>query len=297
MSQPAAWTRPNFRWSFTPGEPTVFQLEGVPPVYFDGERARTRNWLATKHADGAMHEPNFSFVLARLFEVLDPDVYFDVGGYIGYFTVLPLAWTRPSTRIVTFEMNPGWAKQIFLNVQQNRHLATSRSLVINAGITNEVRLASESTFEGFKLRDDNNERSTDSKAESAVIDLLTLDYVCETMELRPNLIKMDIEGHEAPALAGAHHMLSQVRPTILFELHADSLLGRHGATRASVLEVLESHDYALFEVPGNRWSDFSDAPPLTKIDGANRDKVVAASNTGLVAIPNEQRSRIDSLVS
>ena len=52
-----------------------------------------------------MHEPQFCFTLARLIEILDPSTYLDIGGYVGYFTILPMAWLRPDARIFCVEVN------------------------------------------------------------------------------------------------------------------------------------------------------------------------------------------------
>lgn len=291
MTTPAAWSPATFRWDFTLGSPlSVFRLKGVEPVYFNGRRARTHNWLQTKHADGAMHEPNFAYVLGRLIELLDPDVYFDVGGFIGYFTVLPMAWTRRTTRIVSFEMHPAYARQIGLNVDQNRHLSTSRVFVLNAGISNEVSYARASNVEAFTLD------ATSADADEVTIDLLTLDYVAQTLELRPDLVKMDIEGFEAAALQGGTHVLDEVRPTWLFELHSDDLLGRHGETRASMLDRLDRHNYDILELTGDRYDSIQAGPPLRPLDDETRAAVLRRFNSALVAVPRERRHQLDPLI-
>ena len=55
----------------------------------------------------------------------------------------------------------------------------------------------------------------------------------------PALVKMDIEGAEAPALRGATALLTQVKPTLICELHG---------TNAPVMDVLDSCGYRVTTV-------------------------------------------------
>lgn len=285
----ARFTAETFRWEVEAGSRWAFRLPGVEPVYFDGDRIRTRNWLDTKHAGGAMHEPRFSFTLARLIELLDPRTYVDIGGYVGYFTILPLAWLAPTARVFCFEVNRRFCLLIRHSVDLNTHLSTSRVFVQNAGIGESVKLATDVFLEGFELRDSGPEGET-----NAHVDLLTLDHLYDTMSITPDLIKMDIEGYEAPAFRGGQALLRDARPTILFELHSNGFLAPHGATRAGVMQDLENLDYQLFAVLGDRSSPVVDHP-LVRIDGANRDAPAAQVNSGIVAIASERASMLDQL--
>jgi FkbM family methyltransferase len=67
-----------------------------------------------------------------------------------------------------------------------------------------------------------------------------LDTVLETRSfLKPDVIKLDVEGAEAMALEGARHLLSRYRPRLVIELH-----GAEAARR--VLEILWNLDYHCF---------------------------------------------------
>jgi hypothetical protein len=63
--------------------------------------------------------------------------------------------------------------------------------------------------------------------ESEIQDLLAA-------EIQPALVKLDIEGAEVAALRGASAMLSEVKPTLICELHG---------TNAAVMDVLDSFGY------------------------------------------------------
>ncbi len=284
-------TAETFRWSYTSADRCTVQIGEHAPVHFDGTRRRTRQWLDGKHDNGTMHEPNFAFTLARLVQLLDPKVYFDVGGYIGYFALFPLPWLSSGASVYSFEMNPLFIRQIRFNVDQNRHLIPSRVFPVNAGLSDEVAFGRDAHIEGFAL---------DANADAApnvTIDLLTLDYVHQTMGITPSLIKMDVEGFEARVLRGARAMLAEAQPTILFELHSEDFVGRHGETRASVLEGLEELGYSLFAIPGDRWDELGDDRPLEALTAANRQRFISQGNSAFVAAPARVLETLEPLIS
>jgi FkbM family methyltransferase len=85
---------------------------------------------------------------------------------------------------------------------------------------------------------------------SFAVEVTTLDAECARLGVAPDVVKIDVEGHEARVLAGARDLLSSVRPLLFLELHLD-LLERHGERPGKVVEVLRGHGYRL-ETPLGR---------------------------------------------
>ncbi|GGT05765.1 FkbM family methyltransferase [Nonomuraea spiralis] len=75
---------------------------------------------------------------------------------------------------------------------------------------------------------------------------LPIDDVAARSPERIGLVKMDVEGHEGKALAGAYETIARHRPALLIEMH-DSMYGE--GIRTEVIEQLTRHDYT--------WCDFS----------------------------------------
>lgn len=75
------------------------------------------------------------------------------------------------------------------------------------------------------------------------IELQPLDAVLDPGE-RVTLIKLDVEGHEYPALLGCRETIARHRPLVLFEQHAQELVG--GSSR--VIDLLRSFGYGRFFV-------------------------------------------------
>lgn len=265
---------------------------GDDVVYFDTERVRVRRWMDARHADGDMHEPWFAYSLARLVEVLDPRVYFDVGAFLGYFSVLPLTWLHRDARVFAFEMNPASHRHLVANLACNHHLAPWRVFPILAGLSDEVALAEPVVVDAFALnRPEHPDEATDH------IDILTLDHLAAVAGFVPDLIKMDVEGFEAAIVRGGMEVLATAMPTMLFELHSEEMLAARGGTRAGVLSTLEGVGYQMFVVQGGRNDQVLRDRPLVRMTAANRDEAVSKANSGFVAVAPDRAHLVEQLAA
>lgn len=158
--------------------------------------------------------------LARLGSV-DSD-FLDVGAHIGYYS----AYLAPLVRhVYAFEPDPRNFVGLGLNLPAN-------AIHVPAAVTSssgKVRL--DQALESGKI--------SDSGIEVAAV---TIDeFVARTTEVRPLLIKLDIEGHEMAALAGMNETLERFQPLILTEF------GRGGLNTPDALaDWLEQHDYDAY---------------------------------------------------
>lgn len=267
----------DFAFTYTEDGHRAIIRRGPDEVLFDTSRPRVRNWLEQKHRNGMIHEPWFSYTLARLILAIRPRVYFDIGAFIGYFTVMPLPWLDPDNLIVAFEMNRRSYGDLIANVSCNTHLCPWRVLSVNAGLSDEVVLAAPVSVQAFAL-----ERSPGFPPNDR-LDILTLDHYCSVTGLVPDLIKLDVEGYEAPIFRGARNLLRNHSPTIIFELHSEEMLARRGSSRSDVLGRLEAMGYALFLVGGGRRAMLDRDQPLVPVHEQERDRVLGGVNTSLVA--------------
>jgi FkbM family methyltransferase len=78
------------------------------------------------------------------------------------------------------------------------------------------------------------------------VEAVPIDLISYRSRERVRFVKIDIEGHEAKALAGASNTIRDHQPAILIEMH-DSMYG--DLIRGEVIEQLARHGYA--------WCDFS----------------------------------------
>jgi FkbM family methyltransferase len=67
--------------------------------------------------------------------------------------------------------------------------------------------------------------------------ITSIDHFAEERHVRPDVLKIDVEGYEGRVLRGARRTLAEHRPFVLLELHKDKKL-RFGAHREDVAQVL-----------------------------------------------------------
>lgn len=170
------------------------------------------------------YEPEVQDFLAR---VLAPGaVFYDVGGHIGFFSVLA---ARLGARVVTFELLPE-------NVSRIRRNAALNGLEIEV-----VKAAAWDSSEGVSLvaGDSSSEWRAAPAGSSGSV---SLDEFA-ALHPPPDVIKIDVEGAEARVLAGAARLLAERRPIVICEVH-----GRE--ERELVRQLLRDYDV---ETLGNEW--------------------------------------------
>jgi len=83
----------------------------------------------------------------------------------------------------------------------------------------------------------------------------TLDAFCQQREIRPDVIKMDVEGAELAVLEGAREVLSEARPLLIVSVHPRHIeaLGRN----VEELRLLaEASGYTVSDVDGRPVEQF-----------------------------------------
>jgi len=104
---------------------------------------------------------------------------------------------------------------------------------------------------------------------SETAEVVTLDGFCSAKGIgRVDFIRMDIEGAEGKALAGAVGLIDRDRPNLLLEIHPTMLAQRFGGSAEAVVDFLLSRGYRMFAlsdgaleerrsvVPGLPWRDY-----------------------------------------
>jgi hypothetical protein len=96
----------------------------------------------------------------------------------------------------------------------------------------------------------------------------TVDSEIQRLGLeRLDFIKIDVEGFELQALAGAENTIRQMRPKIMFEVNRWAL-GEHNGSPAALEEFFKSHDYSLFVAHGRKLTpalDLSKGPSFFNV--------------------------------
>lgn len=159
------------------------------PVASDAEIRLTRHWLA---------------------QLRPEDTVFDVGANLGYYALLASAFAG---EVFAFEPSP----RILPTLRRNLEGVSNATIVDTAAGdragTADLFLAptnligSSSFVEGWTATE-----------ETAEVRTTTLDLFCRERGLRPDWIKIDVEGFEESVLEGARETLASGAPTVAMEV-------------------------------------------------------------------------------
>ncbi len=155
-------------------------------------------------------------------------VVLDIGANIGYFSSLLSERVGEQGRVHSFDPNP----HIFSVLKDNTQM--KKNVVVHAVALSET--SSERTLFGPKDYAENRglaSLNADGAIPIATVPLRPLD----SFSLTPQLIKMDVEGHELSVLKGAENTLTSVKH-IIFEDHDLEING--------VKNFLEARGFELY---------------------------------------------------
>lgn len=173
-------------------------------------------------------------------------VFIDIGANIGSFTLVAAKQASQGT-VHAFEPSAYHYNRLSHNVDLNRFANVrlnkqglfdkdTQTTLFVPGVSGEMNNSGAASI--YKP---SNASPTAMAAEE--IDLIRLDDYVKTNQLnRIDVIKIDIEGAELKALAGATDTLKNFKPTVLMELDVENL-GRAGYKPGDVLDFWEPLGY------------------------------------------------------
>lgn len=193
----------------------------------------------------------------------------DVGALHGVFS-LAFTASRPRRRALAVEPS-GEARTILCrNVELNPTLAIDVSASALGRAPGVVRMKLnwqhlEALGEG------------ESSPGETLVPIRTADELCRSLDFRPDVLKIDVEGFEGEVLAGATELLA-ARPLVLLELHP-KLLPRFGTGAAILIEQMRGWGYRVEPIS------------LRRIPGEER--MLRRNSLRVLAIPFERRPAAD----
>lgn len=199
--------------------------------------------------DAKVYEANYEKNLVNLLEqiVHEGDICVDVGAYMGFITLLFVKFVGETGYVYAFDAHPANAKIVLHNIQQNN--MTQRVKIENIAIADSVTKLkiyagrNNATAEWNIVGHDVDGNPTPTKA-VLEIRATSLDaYFADIPGV--SIIKLDIEGAEALALAGMSRLLNEQRPVVVIEFHNDE--GWQGR------ETLVQANYSLYDINLKQW--------------------------------------------
>jgi FkbM family methyltransferase len=195
-----------------------------------------------------------SHVRAWLRERLKPGhVFFDVGAHHGWDSMWSLPLVGEEGKVYSFEPSP--PNLSILDWHRTRNNFTQWAIVPKA--VSDVDAEEQEFFlvdtgdspmnsltsgaPGMPLMDGRN-------IGKISIQTITLDTLCRQIGLRPNLVKIDVEGAELLVLRGASKLLGESCPIIILAVHPYWLPKGHSS--GQIFELLTRYGYTVYNSEG-----------------------------------------------
>jgi len=162
------------------------------------------------------------------------DVFYDIGGNAGFFSLLGAKCVGPKGHVYIFEPLPANVDTIKSQISLNN---IENSTVVEKAVSDKIGRV-KFVYEGNRGQAHLNWHETDN-GRGITLKTITLNEFAEK-ERYPDFIKMDIEGAEVLALCGADRLIKRNnRPKFLIELHGEDIA-------REVRKILCEAGYTLF---------------------------------------------------
>lgn len=159
-------------------------------------------------ASTATFEPFETQVFAAL--VKTGDTIIDIGAHVGYYSLIGARLTGKQGQVVAFEASPANAKLLKKNRSANKlkNITVEEQAVADSNGTVTFYINNSSSGDNSLVASENTKAVT--------VQAVKLDTYCNQKKLKPNIIKIDVEGAENQVLAGMQHVLKQPQLRALF---------------------------------------------------------------------------------
>lgn len=252
-------------------------------------------WMNKKHAHGAVHEPG---TLACMHAIHSLDIpissILDIGALYGYFTIIG-SKIFENAEIRAFEMNPDSYSAMLSNLSLNPPQHSGNIIPENCALSDTTQAHQNVHIENFTLQSarENARKTIKSlvrnflgklyyksptyrKHIDCAIDFWCIDDYCSTKNVKPDLIKIDVEGYQAKVIPGSLEKLRQHKPFVLLEFDSPVAVNSFGVTNREIVQPLFDMGYRLI------WGNHRDAKgEFSILDQATMGEMHERNSLGL----------------
>lgn len=186
----------------------------------------------------------------------------DIGANTGSFALIPAI--LPHVQVYAIEPHPTAYDVLLSNIELNKissKVVTWRGAISNANKEDGILQCPDDRNSGLSILDGKPKRF--KMEQQFITPVRTLDTLMKGWEIKPMLIKIDVEGLELRVLQGATGYLGDrrhKRPAIIFE-HDERNHAQHKVKGEQVMSLLLGWGYQLSQLNKDNWLA---APPIKK---------------------------------
>jgi FkbM family methyltransferase len=191
------------------------------PVTVRAGLAKGARWTAFPYSSNwrTGGEPDLATCVSRAGDLRGASCW-DLGAHFGIHTIGLARSVGPSGAVVGFEPDPVAFKKLTYHVGLNRLHCVKLYQAAASDVEGPLELIITGGLGSSVTHARGKDETLAADAASFVGRAVRLDALVERGEIRaPDLIKVDVEGHGAKALAGAINAIAKSQPVIVFSLH------------------------------------------------------------------------------
>ena len=215
----------------------------VPGHLLMADLAEFRFWFNTSDVEMGLrmgfkvYEPETVNAIRDL--VKEGMTCWDIGAQTGYYTCLFAHYVGATGKVVAYEPMPQSFAMVEKNLQEN---GFTQVVAVNAACSDASGLLTMHETSGMFI-------AGSGDGPSHTVPKVRLD---EQRHPLPDLIKIDVEGHEPAVLAGLKGILKKSKPILIVELNEYWLTKCSNTTSAKMLAQLRRLGYECFDLESGK---------------------------------------------
>ncbi len=220
--------------------------------------------------ENKIYEETMMYCLKTILEseIIEKDkiVFFDLGAYAGYYSTYVSKKLDDKAIVCAIESNQKYYESILDTIRLNNLHKLKAFNAVLSDVEEELIVHKEMAVEKkhlienmrtenttyFEVREANEILNTGKHLKS-----VTLDNLCHTNDIYPNLVKIDVHGAEGKILMGSKKILNSSTKIILLELHQQHELNRYsdGITKDSIISLLHESEFNTYLIAPFRYNE------------------------------------------
>lgn len=226
-------------------------------------------------------------------------VVFDIGAFVGADSLVFAKKIDKGGKVIAFEPNPYNRNRMFINLSRNNALRerirvfpyalseSSGTIMMNISPNIDSGHSTTSRISGSHSKISDN--SLPEGFFGSKVRVIKLDEFVEENEIKPDIIKVDIEGAEHMMLQGALKTLTKFHPTLFIEIHSEYCA-------VACLRVLMPLSYDISVINEEEDNRIMIKAVYKKINGNDKKNTAGMNLNNEVKLINEDNRRLRSSV-